>query len=70
MVTEIIKIPEIRGNSVNAGSNDVIDLTKFVTYEEVKELPNYPAKMLIDVREPKELEETGKIPTSINIPRE
>ena len=26
--------------------------------------------MLIDVREPKELEETGQIPTSINIPRE
>ncbi|XP_070504493.1 rhodanese domain-containing protein CG4456-like isoform X1 [Chironomus tepperi] len=59
---------QVRGNSVNAGSNDVIDLTKFVTYEEIKELPNYPAKMLIDVREPKELEETGRIPTSINIP--
>ncbi|CAH1719909.1 unnamed protein product [Chironomus riparius] len=58
----------IRENSINAGSNDVIDLTKFVTYEEIKELPSYPAKMLIDVREPKELEETGRIPTSINIP--
>ncbi|CAG9804272.1 unnamed protein product [Chironomus riparius] len=68
MVTENIHIPVIRENSINAGSNDVIDLTKFVTYEEIKELPSYPAKMLIDVREPKELEETGRIPTSINIP--
>lgn len=70
MVTENIHLPVIRENSVNAGSNDVIDLTKFATYEEIKELPSNPAKMLIDVREPKELEETGQIPTSINIPRE
>ena len=70
MVTENIHLPVIRESSATAGSNDVIDLTKFVTYEEIKELPSYPAKMLIDVREPKELEETGQIPTSINIPRE
>uniref|UniRef100_A0A336MZD6 CSON008174 protein n=1 Tax=Culicoides sonorensis TaxID=179676 RepID=A0A336MZD6_CULSO len=38
------------------------------TYEEVKDLPNHPEKLLIDVREPHELQETGKIPTSINIP--
>lgn len=40
-----------------------------VTYEEVKDLPNHPDKWLIDVREPKELKETGVIPTAINIPR-
>lgn len=40
-----------------------------VTYEEVKELPNHPEKLLIDVREPDELNETGIIPTAINIPR-
>jgi 3-mercaptopyruvate sulfurtransferase SseA len=38
------------------------------TYEEVKELPKHPEKLLIDVREPAEIAETGKIPTSINIP--
>ncbi|XP_049298142.1 rhodanese domain-containing protein CG4456-like isoform X2 [Anopheles funestus] len=38
------------------------------TYEEVLDLPNHPEKLLIDVRNPDELSETGKIPTSINIP--
>ncbi|XP_014093205.1 rhodanese domain-containing protein CG4456 [Bactrocera oleae] len=39
-----------------------------VQYNDIKELPNHPEKLLIDVRERQELEETGKIPTSINIP--
>lgn len=39
-----------------------------VSYEYVKDLSNHPDKMLIDVREPSELAETGAIPTSINIP--
>lgn len=38
-------------------------------YEEIKELPNKPETLLIDVREPEEILNTGKIPTSINIPR-
>ncbi|XP_058178805.1 uncharacterized protein LOC131294778 [Anopheles ziemanni] len=38
------------------------------TYEEVLDLPNHPEKLLVDVRGPEELAETGKIPTSINIP--
>lgn len=38
------------------------------TYEEVKDLPNHPEKLLIDVREPQELIDTGIIPTSVNIP--
>lgn len=38
------------------------------TYEEVKDLPNHPEKLLIDVREPAEIAETGSIPTAINIP--
>uniref|UniRef100_T1H627 Sulfurtransferase n=1 Tax=Megaselia scalaris TaxID=36166 RepID=T1H627_MEGSC len=37
-------------------------------YEEVKDLPNHPEKLLIDVREPDELKQFGQIPTSINIP--
>lgn len=40
------------------------------TYEEVKDLPKHPEKLLIDVRNPDELKEHGVIPTSINIPRE
>ncbi|XP_059613948.1 rhodanese domain-containing protein CG4456-like isoform X2 [Phlebotomus argentipes] len=46
------------------------DTMKIATYEEVKDLCNHPEKLLIDVREPKELLETGCIPTSINIPLE
>ncbi|KAL5280287.1 TSTD3.2 family protein [Megaselia abdita] len=37
-------------------------------YEEVKDLPNHPEKLLIDVRGPDEIKEYGKIPTSVNIP--
>ncbi|XP_023305340.2 rhodanese domain-containing protein CG4456-like [Lucilia cuprina] len=58
-------------NSVNftkqystMGENNI----PIVTYEEIKKLTNQSAELLIDVREPKELQETGKIPTSINIP--
>lgn len=40
-----------------------------VTYEEVLDLPNNPEVLLIDVRDPPEIKDTGSIPTSINIPR-
>lgn len=39
-----------------------------VSYEYVKDIPNQPTKMLVDVREPSELAESGAIPSSINIP--
>lgn len=39
-----------------------------VGYDEVKDLPNHPEKMLVDVRERNELLEYGRIPTSINVP--
>lgn len=39
-----------------------------VDYAAVKKLVNESNKLLIDVREPKELQETGQIPSSINIP--
>ncbi|XP_060645873.1 rhodanese domain-containing protein CG4456 [Drosophila nasuta] len=39
-----------------------------VDYAAVKKLPSEPQKLLIDVREPDELKETGQIPSSINIP--
>lgn len=37
-------------------------------YEEIKDLPNHFEKLLVDVREPSELQATGRIPTSINVP--
>ncbi|XP_005189462.2 rhodanese domain-containing protein CG4456-like [Musca domestica] len=45
-----------------------INSIPIVGYEEIKQLTKYPNKLLIDVREPEELQETGRIPTSINIP--
>lgn len=39
------------------------------TYEEVKDIPNHPEKYLVDVRNTNELENTGVIPGSLNIPR-
>lgn len=41
-----------------------------VGYNEVKNLSNHPGITLIDVREPNELQETGSIPKSVNIPCE
>lgn len=37
-------------------------------YDEIKDLPNHREKLLVDVREPDELQKTGRIPTSINVP--
>ncbi|CRK95645.1 CLUMA_CG009103, isoform A [Clunio marinus] len=53
---------------ISTGSALNMDSIKIATYEEVKDLPNHPEKLLIDVREPTEISETGSIPTSINIP--
>lgn len=39
-----------------------------VTIEQIEDLPNRPEVVLVDVREPVEIENTGNIPTSINIP--
>lgn len=40
------------------------------TYHEIRNLPNHPEILLIDVREFHEIERTGLIPTSIVIPCE
>lgn len=61
----IIGIPQV--NFANKYSSGEITIP-IVSYEDIKQLPKQPEKLLIDVREPKELEETGQIPTSINIP--
>uniref|UniRef100_A0A2M4ARK4 Putative heat shock protein n=1 Tax=Anopheles triannulatus TaxID=58253 RepID=A0A2M4ARK4_9DIPT len=49
----------------------IIAPEQLATYEEIVQLAKQPeadAPFLIDVREPAELEATGRIPTSINIP--
>lgn len=38
------------------------------TFEDIENLPNQSQTLLIDVREPQELIDTGSIPGSINIP--
>ncbi|XP_020817946.1 heat shock protein 67B2-like [Drosophila serrata] len=50
------------------GSEEQPPAIEIVDYDFVKKLPCEPQKLLIDVRKPKELKETGQIPTSINIP--
>lgn len=45
-----------------------IDLTLVATYDDIIALPKHPEILLIDVRRPSELADTGTIPTSINIP--
>lgn len=62
-----IKISKIMGQPYSTVETPIN--VPIVSYEEIKDLPNHPAKILIDVREPNELQETGIIPTSINIPR-
>lgn len=51
-------------------TNHYSGLTKMsvVTFEEVEDLPNRPESVLVDVRDPPEIKDTGKIPSSINIP--
>lgn len=41
---------------------------EIVPYDEFKNLINDKSTLIIDVREPQELQETGVIPGSINIP--
>lgn len=45
-----------------------MSVERIATYEEVVALTKKPSVLLIDVREPSELQQLGKIPTSINIP--
>lgn len=40
------------------------------SYDDIKDLPNHPEIVLIDVRETLELQERGAIPNCLNIPRE
>lgn len=46
----------------------IVQSQKIASYEDIKNLPNHPEILLIDVRDYHEVERTGLIPTSIVIP--
>ncbi|XP_075971411.1 rhodanese domain-containing protein CG4456-like isoform X2 [Anticarsia gemmatalis] len=46
----------------------MVDPKRVVSYEDVLNGLNEPRKVIIDVRDPDEINTTGKIPSSINIP--
>ncbi|CAK1545932.1 unnamed protein product [Leptosia nina] len=50
-----------------SGSN-MVDPVRVVSYEDMLKVIHEPEKVIIDVRNPDEIESTGKIPSSINIP--
>lgn len=41
---------------------------RMATYNEVLDIPNHPEVYLIDVRNKKEIAESGSLPESLNIP--
>lgn len=45
-------------------------MDRVILYEEVVSYVNKPEVLLVDVRNPEEIKETGNIPASINIPCE
>ncbi|CAK1545931.1 unnamed protein product [Leptosia nina] len=44
------------------------DPAKVVKYSDMLRIIHEPEKVIVDVRNPEELKETGKIPSSMNIP--
>ncbi|XP_026321916.1 thiosulfate sulfurtransferase/rhodanese-like domain-containing protein 3 isoform X2 [Hyposmocoma kahamanoa] len=46
----------------------MVDPNRVVSYEDMLKVINEPQKVIIDVRNPDEINRTGKIPSSINIP--
>ena len=61
----------MRQNSTESGEGSKSKCKKEVNYEELRCLLEKDQIKLFDVREPRELEETGKIhPKAVNVPRE
>lgn len=46
----------------------MVDPKRVVSYEDMLKVIHQPEKVIIDVRNPDEVTNTGKIPSSINIP--
>ncbi|XP_011556032.3 rhodanese domain-containing protein CG4456 isoform X1 [Plutella xylostella] len=52
----------------DTNNKKMVDPKRVVSYEDVMKNLNKPEKVIIDVRNPDEVNSTGKIPSSINIP--
>ncbi|XP_034826225.1 rhodanese domain-containing protein CG4456-like [Maniola hyperantus] len=48
--------------------SSMVDPKRVVSYEDMLKVIHQPEKVIIDVRNPDEVNSTGKIPSSINIP--
>lgn len=46
----------------------MVDPKRVMSYEDMLKVIHQPEKVIIDVRNPDEVNSTGKIPSSINIP--
>ncbi|KAF9814087.1 hypothetical protein SFRURICE_000082 [Spodoptera frugiperda] len=46
----------------------MVDPKRVVSYDDMVKMLYQPQKVIIDVREPEEIQSTGQIPSSINIP--
>ncbi|CAH0702746.1 unnamed protein product [Spodoptera exigua] len=49
-------------------NSDMVDPKRVVSYDDMLKVIHQPEKVIIDVREPEEVQSTGQIPSSINIP--
>lgn len=55
-------------SSTDASTSTSTPIIPVAFYDEIKDLPHHREKLLVDVREPSELQQTGRIPMSINVP--
>lgn len=49
-------------------NNTMVDPKRVLSYDDMLKVIEQPEKVIIDVRNPDEINTTGKIPSSINIP--
>lgn len=54
---------------INLTYSTMVDPKRVMSYEDMLKVIHQPEKVIIDVRNPDEVNSTGKIPSSINIPR-
>lgn len=65
-----MKYKFIQNTSFNLSTKppNMVDPKRVVSYEDMLKIIQQPQKVIIDVRNPDEVRDTGKIPSSINIP--
>ncbi|XP_072939662.1 rhodanese domain-containing protein CG4456-like [Epargyreus clarus] len=64
----LIYSPIRRLTTENSDFRKMVDPRHVVSYEDMLKVIHQPEKVIIDVRNPEEVNSTGKIPSSINIP--